>query len=86
LAYRIISVPQNGRYKISFKSTGKAFVRLHEAGIIDADFGHESASNSIDLELNLGAGYHPLLISGLTNQNNELAVSVKFKRLDAGRE
>ena len=85
-AYRIISVPQNGRYEISFKSTGKAFVRLHEAGIIDADFGHESASNSIDLELNLGAGYHPLLISGLTNQNNELAVSVKFKRLDAGPE
>lgn len=77
---RGVQVVESGRYLISLQTKAKAFVRLHEAGIIDADY-KKDRGVSTEIELNLGDGYHPLSITGLTGEGNEFAVQLNFKRL-----
>ena len=77
---RCVQVLESGRYLISLQTKAKAFVRLHEAGIIDADFKKDQGV-STEIELNLGDGYHPFSITGVTGEGNEIAVKLNFKRL-----
>lgn len=52
-----ITVPADGSYAFSFKSNGKAVFKLHDALLIDADFGYDGEEkNSLIL---LKAGRHP---------------------------
>ncbi|MDA7911926.1 arylsulfatase [bacterium] len=81
MASRTVQVTQSGRYKISLQSKAKVFIRLHEAAIIDADFHREHGQDSFEVELNLGKGFHPLLITGLPGEEDELAVTLHFKRV-----
>ncbi len=83
MVVRTVEVTQSGRYSISLQSKSRVFVRLHEAGIIDADFDNERRKLSTEVELNLGEGFHPLLIAGLTGEKDELSFSVNFRRLGA---
>ena len=51
-------VPENGDYTFTISAKGEALLRIHEATVIDADFGYTwktSKSGSV----NLRAGYHP---------------------------
>lgn len=80
---RVVHVAEPGRYRISMQTKSKAFVRLHEAGILDADF-NKDKRGSVAIELNLGDGYHPLIITGLTGKGDEFAVKLNFKRLGSG--
>ena len=78
---RIVEVPEPGRYAISLKSESRAFVRLHEAGIIDGDFVKKRMVPLPEIELNLGAGFHPLVVSGLTTANDKFKFSIRFRRI-----
>lgn len=78
---RIVEVPEPGRYAISLKSESRAFVRLHEAGIIDGDFVKKRMVPLPEIELNLGAGFHPLVVSGLTTANDTFKFSIRFRRI-----
>ena len=80
---RTVEVMESGRYLVSLHSKSRTFVRLHESGIIDADFDNERRKISTKIELNLGEGFHPLVIAGLTDEKDELSFTVNFQRLGA---
>jgi len=80
---RTVEVMESGRYLVALHSKSRTFVRLHESGIIDADFDNERRKISTKIELNLGEGYHPLVIAGLTDEKDELSFTVNFQRLGA---
>ena len=53
-----INVPKDGEYNFYLKSDTKAFLRIHEAQVIDADFGYESGMEK-SASILLQAGLHP---------------------------
>ncbi|MGP1991308.1 sulfatase-like hydrolase/transferase [Zobellia laminariae] len=61
-----IKVPTEGSYTFSLKSSNNAFVRIHEASVIDADYGYEVGSIK-EGTMNLKAGYHPIRIYSKKN-------------------
>ena len=56
-----IKVPTEGSYTFSLSSSSNAFVRIHEASVIDADYGYE-AGTVREGTMKLKAGYHPIRI------------------------
>jgi hypothetical protein len=53
-----IEAPADGRYTFFLSSDGGAEVRLHEATVIDADFGY-AGGREVSAEIVLKAGRHP---------------------------
>jgi len=70
-----IEVTSPGVHEITFKTPTRAFVRIHDAGVIDADFGYESGSNQTT-SVRLGKGFHPISVTVLSDQNG--AASYEF--------
>ncbi len=56
-----LRVPAEGNYGFHLETAGKAVVRIHEAILIDADFGYEGERRSS--EINLEEGLHPISIT-----------------------
>lgn len=57
-----LQVPADGDYTFSLSTDSGAFVRLHEAQLIDADMGYAGGSEVNSGTIKLKAGYHPLHI------------------------
>ena len=55
-----IEVPEDGEYAFYLNSNTKAVVRIHEALLIDADFGYEKSE--ITTKIRLEKGRHPIAI------------------------
>ncbi len=53
-----IKVPKDGKYTFYLKSDTKAFLRIHDAQLIDADFGYAGGSER-NSSILLKAGLHP---------------------------
>jgi hypothetical protein len=63
LEYRgYLNVPADGTYTIYLTADSRAFLRLHDASIIDADFGY-TGGTEVSGSVNLKAGLHPLRLS-----------------------
>jgi hypothetical protein len=54
-----IKAPADGSYTFSLMTDSGALLRLHEATLIDADFGHEPGKE-VSASILLKAGKHPL--------------------------
>jgi arylsulfatase A-like enzyme len=59
-----IDIPADGPYSITLSAGGKAFMRLHQAALIDADFGYQSGELKT-AKVFLKAGYHPFTLNYL---------------------
>ncbi|MFT5303311.1 MAG: arylsulfatase A-like enzyme [Mariniblastus sp.] len=70
-----IEIKEPGEYLMSFESDTKAFVRMHEASIFDADFGYQPGEK-LTRSMRLGKGWHPVTVSVLTGDEGH--VSFKF--------
>jgi hypothetical protein len=57
-----IKVPSDGDYTFYLSADTGALLRLHEATVIDADFGYAGGTERSGA-IKLKAGYHPLLLS-----------------------
>jgi hypothetical protein len=68
-----IKVPEDGDYTFYLSAAGKAFLRIHEASIIDADYGYK-AGDVKESTIKLKAGLHPFKIyySGKSNSSNAI--------------
>lgn len=75
--------PEDGNYTFSLQTKGKAYVRLHEAELLDADFGYTSGKE-IFTTVKLKAGYHPVKIYALkkAGETGELVLKYKEGRSD----
>ncbi|BCM93300.1 arylsulfatase [Abditibacteriota bacterium] len=59
-----IEVPKDGDYTFSLSTSSKALLRLHEAIVIDADYGYQPGSEIKGI-IKLKAGKHPFNFSAL---------------------
>lgn len=73
-----VKIPTDGKYSFSMKTSSKAFVRLHEANLFDADFGYQ-AGTELEEEVFLKAGYHPVSIYLLKNSKTNETINIKWK-------
>ena len=74
-----IKVDADGSYDFSFATSSKAFIRLHEAELFDADFGYEPGT-LLTKQLFLKGGYHPIKIYLLKNKNEKILSSLQWKK------
>ncbi len=56
-----INVPEDGEYTFYLTAGAKAFIRLHEAILLDADYGYKAGTTK-QTTINLKAGMHPINI------------------------
>ncbi|MBE7537330.1 MAG: sulfatase-like hydrolase/transferase [Opitutaceae bacterium] len=59
-----LKVPEDGEYTFHLASNSKALLRLHDATVIDADYGYESGAEK-SATVRLAAGLHPIRLSCL---------------------
>jgi arylsulfatase A-like enzyme len=71
-----LKVPETGSYQISLSSKGKAFVRIHDAATIDADFGY--TGNKIERTILLEKGIHPVKVYQLQKNGEKNKLDIKF--------
>ncbi|MDP3850480.1 MAG: sulfatase-like hydrolase/transferase [Luteolibacter sp.] len=55
-------IPADGTYDFHLSTDTGAFVRLHDAQLIDADFGYSAGTEKASGGIPLKAGYHPIRI------------------------
>lgn len=69
---RWIHVAEPGVHEITFKTSTRAFVRIHDAGVVDADFGYVSGTTKT-ASIRLGKGYHPVSVTVLSDENGKVS-------------
>lgn len=77
-----VKVPTDGKYSFSMNTTSKAFVRLHQANLFDADFGYQ-AGTELTEEVYLKAGYHPISVYLLKKSEANEKIDLKWKSASA---
>ena len=70
-----IQIMEDGKYDFSFQISGKAFVRLHDAILFDADYGYKS-NQPLSQTVYLKKGFHPIKISSI--QQSVLKTDIQF--------
>jgi len=73
-----INVPKDGEYTFFMSADTKAFLRIHEATIIDEDYGYAGGITK-DASILLKAGLHPIKIyySGSSKEKSDLSIAWK---------
>jgi hypothetical protein len=71
-----IKIPVDGHYTFSLQASGKAYLRLHEATLIDADFGYQQGT-VLTQEVNLKAGAHAITLYYLLPEGGTPQVTLK---------
>lgn len=76
-----VKVPADGKYTFSLQTAGKAYLRLHEATLIDEDFGYEP-NTKITEDVYLKAGYHKVKLNYLRKDGAQSEVKLEWKSTD----
>jgi arylsulfatase A-like enzyme len=77
-----IKVPADGVYIFGLKTAGKAYLRLHEATLIDEDYGYK-ANSLITQTVNLKAGFHTVKLYYLPAAGSAAQLQFNWK-MDGG--
>ncbi len=73
-----IKIPADGNYIFSLKTTGKAYLRLHDAKLIDEDFGY-APETEITQVVKLTAGFHPIKLYYLPSVKGSREIQFRVK-------
>ncbi|MBB6108320.1 Arylsulfatase A [Mucilaginibacter lappiensis] len=71
-----IKIPADGHYTFSLQVSGKAYLRLHEATLIDADFGYQPGT-VLTQTVNLKEGAHAIALYYLLPESGMPKVTLK---------
>jgi hypothetical protein len=74
-----IQVPADGKYRFSLQASNKAFMRLHEATLFDADFNY-TPNTTLTQDVYLKKGYHPVTIYLLKEPNQKSSIMLQWKQ------
>jgi hypothetical protein len=78
LEYRgYLNVPADGAYTFYLNADSRAFLRLHDASVIDADFGY-TGGTEVSATVNLEAGLHPLRLSYARGTGSTPSLSLQW--------
>ncbi|QPH39639.1 sulfatase-like hydrolase/transferase [Pedobacter endophyticus] len=72
-----IKIDKKGLYSFKVSTGGKAFVKLHEANLLDADFNYK-AGEVVQRDVILEEGYHPVTIYSVKSQPQQ-KITLQFK-------
>lgn len=72
-----LNVPADGTYTIYLTTDSRAFLRLHDASIIDADFGYTGGVER-SASVNLKAGKHPLRLGYVRGAGGTPSLSLQW--------
>ena len=71
-----IEAPEDGEYLLYLDSSARAIVRLHEALLIDADYGYEGGE--IASRIALKSGWHPITVHLLKSGGEEPKLDIEW--------
>jgi hypothetical protein len=72
-----LDVPEEGEYRFSLVADSGAVFRIHDANIIDADYGYNQGSE-VSAKVNLAAGLHPFRLNYLKKSGNNPQLNLKW--------
>ncbi|MFN3407977.1 MAG: sulfatase-like hydrolase/transferase [Limisphaerales bacterium] len=72
-----LDVPAAGTYTIYLNTDGRAFLRLHDAAVIDADFGYTNGTE-VSAAINLQSGRHPLRLGYVRGTGGTPALTLQW--------
>lgn len=73
-----IKIPADGKYTFSMQTTGKAYLRIHEATLIDEDFDYQpNAETTRDIFLKVG--YHAIKLNYSVKKGISPELKLKWK-------
>jgi arylsulfatase A-like enzyme len=72
-----LDVPADGTYTFYLATDGRAFLRVHEASVLDADFGYATGTE-ISAAINLMAGPHALRLAYARGEGGAPALSLSW--------
>jgi arylsulfatase A-like enzyme len=73
-----IKIPADGKYTISMQTTGKAYLRVHEATLIDEDFGYRP-NTELTGDIYLKKGYHAIKLNYLLQTGISPQLKLRMK-------
>lgn len=73
-----IKIPKSGMYTFFLNATNKAFMRIHDASVIDADYGYRPGAIS-EGTVTLKAGFHPIRVYCQSDSNIEHELDLQWK-------
>lgn len=72
-----LQVPTDGTYTLYLNADGRAFLRLHDAAVIDADHGYTGGTER-SASINLKAGRHPLRLGYVRGAGGAPSLSLQW--------
>ncbi|MEO6916118.1 MAG: PA14 domain-containing protein, partial [Chitinophagaceae bacterium] len=73
-----INIPEEGDYTFYLTAGNKSFIRIHDAILIDADYGFQAGSTR-ESTIKLKAGLHPVKIYSTSAANNKNLLNFEWK-------
>ncbi len=73
-----IKIPADGKYTFAMQTTGKVYLRVHEATLIDEDFGYRP-NTEITNDIYLKAGYHAIKLNYLLQKGIAPQLKLRWK-------
>ncbi len=74
-----VQIKEPGICQLTFTTPTRAFLRIHEAGIVDADFGYESGTTKT-ASIRLGVGFHPVTVTVLSDDQGKAAFDLEIRQ------
>ena len=74
-----IRIPEDGTYSFTFSAAEKALIRLHDATLVDADYGY-IPNTEIKETMVLQKGFHPILIFIQNKDRNKNPIQLHWQK------
>jgi arylsulfatase A-like enzyme len=72
-----LEVPKDGTYTLYLNCDGRSFLRIHDASVIDADFGY-SGGAEVSASIRLKAGCHPIRLGYVRGSGGTPSLSLQW--------
>lgn len=74
----VFIAPETGSYTVTLKTSSRAFARIHDAQLIDADFGFKPGQD-YSTEIRLAKGMHPVTVTTIADGDVKLELDFRAK-------
>jgi hypothetical protein len=80
-----LNVPADGIYTLYLNTDGRAFLRIHEASVLDADFGY-TGGTEVSAGIRLKAGRHPLRLGYVRGAGGTPSLTLQWSSSDITKQ
>ena len=73
-----LNILEEGDYTFFLSATNNTFLRIHDANVIDADYGYQ-AGTILQNNIKLKVGYHPIQLYYMKNNSDQNSLDLQWK-------